>query len=234
MAQLFLLSAIEFCVVGFLIIISWNLYKKYRKKRLKGGLYLLLTELGLVFFTLFTAIINFFLDTNNVNYATLEYISLIFLPFPHYFLFKFTDNLFLLEEERKKRAEIFFIFNFLSAIGTGLFFLLDMLIITIFMISVFFGCTSIVFLNLIIRCYYAIKKIESEEDLIWKKRFEYIRAWGVCFFLMYSSFGIDQVFAFGGSSNFRLLGWIFCIVGTIYAYIGFVMPDYFKRRYSKI
>ncbi|MGQ9722475.1 MAG: hypothetical protein ACUVXA_14275 [Candidatus Jordarchaeum sp.] len=78
--------------------------------------------------------------------------------------------------------------------------------------------------------YYAIKAMRLTDSKLYKRGFLLVSITAVLFILFFLSYLIDSVT--GGWTIFLFVGWTLALVSAVPTYIGYLMPDWFRRRYE--
>jgi hypothetical protein len=146
--------------------------------------------------------------------------SLIFAAIGHLFIYLFTLSAF--KEVKRKYVAPYAIF-----IGAVIFVLLVNLNITINWGLAF--TVGLVTQGLLI--YYSIKAMRLTESKLYKRGFLLVSFTAVLFILFFACYLLDSLL--GGWTIFLFVGWTLVLISAIPTYIGYVLPEWFRRRYEK-
>nr|MDO8080796.1 hypothetical protein [Candidatus Freyarchaeota archaeon] len=146
--------------------------------------------------------------------------SLIAAAIGHLFIYLFTLSAF--KEVKRKYVAPYAIF-----IGAVIFVLIVNLYITINWFLAF--TVGLVTQGTLI--YYAIKAMRLTESKLYKRGFLLISFTAVIFILFFGCYLVDSLL--GGWTIFLFVGWTLVLISAIPTYVGYVLPDWFRRRYEK-
>jgi hypothetical protein len=79
--------------------------------------------------------------------------------------------------------------------------------------------------------YYAIKAMRLTDSKLYKRGFLLVSFTAVLFILFFASYLIDSVT--GGWTIFLFVGWTLALISAVPTYIGYLLPDWFRRRYEQ-
>lgn len=145
--------------------------------------------------------------------------ALIAAMIGHLFIFLFTLEAF---KEVKKR----YVAPYIVFLGVVIAFLLGNEYITFNWFLAF--VLGLITQGLLI--YYAIKAMRITDSKLYKRGFLLVSFTAVLFILFFLSYLIDSVT--GGWSIFLFVGWTLALVSAVPTYIGYLLPDWFRRRYE--
>jgi hypothetical protein len=146
--------------------------------------------------------------------------SLIAAAIGHLFIFLFTLSAF--KEVKAKYVAPYGVF-----IGVVIFLLLVNTNITINWFFAF--ALGLVTQGILI--YYSIKAMRLTDSKLYKRGFLLISFTAVLFILFFASYLLDSIL--GGWTIFLFVGWTLALISAIPTYVGYLLPDWFRRRYEK-
>lgn len=146
--------------------------------------------------------------------------SLIAAAIGHLFIFLFTLSAF--KEVKAKYVAPYGVF-----IGAVIFVLIANTNITINWFLAF--GVGLVTQGLLI--YYSIKAMRLTDSKLYKRGFLLVSLTAVLFILFFGCYLIDSIL--GGWTIFLFIGWTLVLISAIPTYVGYVLPDWFRRRYEK-
>ena len=79
--------------------------------------------------------------------------------------------------------------------------------------------------------YYSIKAMRLTDSKLYKRGFQLMSLTAVIFILFFASYLIDNLL--GGWTIFLFVGWTLALTSAVPTYIGYVLPDWFRKRYEK-
>ena len=145
--------------------------------------------------------------------------SLIAAGIGHLFLYLFTLEAF--KEVDKK-----YVIPYLIFLGV----VITVLIVNIYITLNWFLVFILGLVTQGILAYYAIKAMRLTESKLYKRGFLLVSLTSVLFVLFFASYLIDSFL--GGWTIFLFVGWTMALISAVPAYVGYVLPDWFRRRYQ--
>ena len=146
--------------------------------------------------------------------------SLIFAAIGHLFIYLFTLSAF--KEVNKKYVAPYAVF-----ISAVIFVLLVNLNITINWVLAF--AVGLVTQGLLI--YYSIRAMRLTDSKLYKRGFLLVSFTAVLFILFLGCYLLDSLL--GGWTIFLFVGWTLILISAVPTYVGYVLPDWFRKRYEK-
>lgn len=137
----------------------------------------------------------------------------------HLFIYLFTLEAF-------KEVKIKYVVPYLIFMGVVIAFLIGNIYITINWFLIFM--LGLVTQGLLI--YYSIKAMRITDSKVYKRGFLLVSFTAVLFILFFLSYLLDSVL--GGWTIFLFVGWTLVMISATPTYIGYILPDWFRKRYE--
>ncbi|UYP44092.1 hypothetical protein NEF87_000377 [Candidatus Lokiarchaeum ossiferum] len=240
---------ISFLVVGIGYVISLFIFMKYVNKRKNIVLYLFMTA----FFLITAALIDPIVLLVSRNQLTLELadiminkgasISFSLTAVANIFLLLFQKDVFYLNRKSTLIGVLIVIEIFIAIITP----ILGLMSIDIFILLVIHLLTSfIIYGNQAQKANQVSKKSVSREDVVGKKGLSYLKFSGIVLSFVLVSFIFQEIIRMFkdffipiglidelGCSLFVPLAWLLSLIGLYCMYIGYLMPEWIKKRWEK-
>ncbi len=241
----------ETIVALILLVLTIFLFIKYQERKKKTNLYLGLTFLNFTLASLSTAIgrwVGFF---SPISYEVLSItdlttlISYIFIALSNCFAVAFVDSIFI-------HKGLNFAFPFFLINGAIIGLILPKIYYWIF-VDQKFGLIRTRTINLVIASiaimalisyglitFFAFKEAKLNIDRLPKIGFNLIGVYGICIPLMFVFFTGDTLLItyvssfIAGYTPFYYLGWCFALIGIIFGYLGYIMPNWLKNLINRV
>ncbi len=145
--------------------------------------------------------------------------ALIAAAIGHLFIYLFTLEAF--KEVKRKYVVPYLIF-----LGVVIAFLIGNINITFNWFLAF--TLGLVTQGLLI--YYAIKAMRLTDSKVYKRGFLLVSFTALLFILFFMSYLVDSLI--GGWTIFLFVGWTLALISAVPTYIGYILPDWFRKRYE--
>ncbi len=236
MVDLVLVCVFEFAIAATgLVTAGIPLLKRYLERKTRVTLFLLLTFyflIGAIFVAGVGRIVRMVLwvpsSTSNIEFNA---ISVLLVAISDVFLLAFTLDVFYEGATAGKNKLVLILYSLCAAayitydLATGLY--LEDLNEVIWLLVIILSVSVALVL---IRS--ATKLSRKVEDPVAKWGLRLMAVGPVCLIGTYALFMVDA--AFGGKfTPFYFAGWIVAIFAILFVYIGFIQPDWFKKRFQR-
>ncbi|MEX2752387.1 MAG: hypothetical protein Q6366_010945 [Candidatus Freyarchaeota archaeon] len=78
--------------------------------------------------------------------------------------------------------------------------------------------------------YYSIKAMRITDSKVYKRGFLLVSFTAVLFITFFLSYLLDSLL--GGWTIFLFVGWTLVMISATPTYIGYILPDWFRKRYE--
>ncbi len=229
---------LENLVALIMIYLSFRIFLKYKKRKNRATLYLFFSFLFYGLGAIITVIFTYIQFFSNVPGSVVTWANLgissgyIFTSTSNCFLFAFVNDVFL-DWDR--------IFNYIYAIANGI--VIGLIIphisyspTTYQEISDYFHLyvlfTIIVYILLIVK---SLKESKKSVEKLPKLGFRFIAYYAITIIFVFVFFAIDALLGGVGNiypkgySPFFYVGWSLVIIAFFFGYLGYVMPQWFRK-----
>ncbi|MHA1341347.1 MAG: hypothetical protein ACTSRZ_14955 [Promethearchaeota archaeon] len=235
-----------YLVIGlFMIIITIFAYRRYFKRKAKLVLWVsfMYSSYSLALISLFTGMLHSYISGvySDVYSITLP-LGYFFGAVANVFMMYFTLNVFF-QKINKKLIRGYLIFTIVVSIliflpynywGRGEQEIKDIQ-------NLFQTITSLCVVFQAIFCYIILfketkKSYKRVEDVLYRVAFQLILGFILTLIMFYLCLVLDaivQMITYKGYSPFIFIGWSLVAVGSAMGYIGFLLPEWFKRIFEK-
>ena len=217
----------------FVLVVS--IWQRYLRRKRDATLYLSVAFTSYATSVLLTAIGKWLQFGLNIDPEVTSYadffilLAYTFTALSNVYLFAFIDTIFL-----NKGIKAILPIAILNSISIGLFIPAISLKQGSYAATtpiVLYHALNTIFLMCILT-YVSLRERKKSDEKLPKIGFLLIAFYGVFNLLLFLSFGIDLAIVYlteKGYSPFYYLSWVFALLGLICGYLGYIMPDWFKK-----
>ena len=230
-----LAPVVETIISILMFILVFRIWQRYIKRKRDATAQLAICFTSYATGMLLTAIGKWLQFGLNIDPEVTSYadffilLAYTFTAFSNIFLFVFTNQIFL-----NNQIKYLIPITILNSISIGLFIprisIQQGSYANAFLIVLFHAFNSIIVM--VILTWLSLKERKKTKEKISRTGFLLISLYGTFILLLFLSFGIDLaiVSATGkGYSIFYYLSWFFALAGLVSGYLGYIMPDWFRR-----
>jgi len=226
---------VETIVAIFMFLLVFSVWKRYLKRKKEATAHLAICFTSYATGMLLTAIgkwLQFGLDIDPEVTSYADFFILLaytFTALSNVFLFAFTNGIFL-----NNKIKYLIPITILNSISIGLFIprisIKQGSYANAFLIVLYHAFNSIIIMVILI--WLSLKERKKTKEIIPRTGFLLISLYGFFILLLFLSFGIDLAIVSTtgkGYSLFYYLSWFFALVGLVSGYLGYIMPDWFRK-----
>ncbi|MHA1339077.1 MAG: hypothetical protein ACTSRZ_03690 [Promethearchaeota archaeon] len=239
--NILIVTIIEY--ISFIIITRLNveIYRKYKSRKSKTSYLLFNSFFALSLTPILQSMDTFFLDDLTIKYlgyiASFGYASaFVCSAISNYYLAQFIMEIFNYNENeinKTKQEAKAKIIGKICLINIAIFFVFKILndpIISTIFLGIHVMISIIIFSNLSINSF---KIAHYVEDPLMKGGLNSLGCLGILFNAAFILFVFEAIFAYQTYSIFSIFGWFLAVIGVFCGYIGFCMPKWLLKIYTK-